>query len=103
MDPCHVAKQIIIKSVRKWYDEECKNRNVSKIIGTQLQLLIENLYESKEKNLKKKITKGITELCDSNKYGGTKGIENIIDDIFADKNFAKNRLKTELELHQATK
>ena len=98
MEPYTVAKEIIIKSIKKWYLEECSQRSVEKIIGDDLQGLIENLYNRKEEVLKKKIRKGIVQLCNEEKYGGAEGIDNIITDIFGDEELAKKRVKYEIEL-----
>jgi len=98
MEPYTVAKEIIIKSIKKWYVDECIQRSVEKIIGDDLQELIQNLYTRKEEVLKKKIRKGIVQLCNEQKYGGATGIDNIINDIFGDEELAKKRVKYEIEL-----
>lgn len=102
MDPYHVTKQIIIKCTKKWYQEECNKKNVEKIENKELEKLINQLYDDKMTSLKKRIKKGILELCEKSSYNGEEGINNIIKEIFNDDDFCKKRIKTEIELYNAS-
>jgi len=102
MKPSEVAEQVVYKFVKKLYEEELISQNKSSLTNQEIETLVEKTYHEKEQSLRKRIKTAIQKLCITEDINDEK-IENLLQKIFKDPQFNKNKIIQEIKIQQALK
>lgn len=91
-------KNIIFFFIKKEYNNYLKINKIRFISEGKLYNVVDNLYNSKRKEIKSFIRNCLKEMMDTNYPGAL--VENIIYEIFQDEKLAKNRVILEISNYQ---
>lgn len=93
-----LIKDITLHYVKFYYDKHLKDNNITFVEEDKLRDLVNNLYNDKQKDLRDYIRNTLkTNLGD--KYPKM-SVENILHEMFQDKEFAKEKVIQEIILYQ---
>lgn len=96
-----MIRDITLHYVKFYYDKYLKEKNLNVLIENEVQNLVNNLYEEKQQDLRKYIRESLK--------GNLKEqyprllVENILMEMFQDKEYAKQRVVDEICMYQKTK
>ena len=95
-------KDLIYFYVKTNYSEYMKQQNVSIIPESEIPVLINQLYDERKEHIKVFILDSLKQLYadKSSEYPGDRNVSNILLNIFQDDELCKNRVTTEIKLHQ---
>ena len=95
-------KDLIYFYVKTNYESYLKNENIKIIPESEIDSVINTLYDNRKDHIKIFIIGSMKKLYeDKNEdYPGDQTIKNILLNVFQDDELCKNRLSTEIKLHQ---
>ena len=94
-------KDLIFFYIKTNYDNYLKENNLEFIPDDRIDQVISTLYTERKEHLKVFIKESLKKLL-KGEYPGDLVVLNILLEIFADDALCKNRLITEIKLHQQT-
>ena len=92
-------KDLVFFYVKTNYEHHLQANKIKTIPDDQIDIVITRLYIDRREHLKVFIKTSLKELL-KGEYPGDLIILNVLTDIFADDELCKNRLITEIKLHQ---
>jgi hypothetical protein len=97
-------KDLIFFYVKTNYNEYLREKDIIVIPDNEIDAVINDIYEGRQSHIKDFIHESLKTLYKDkmNEYPGQQTITNILMNIFHDDKLCKNRLITEIKLHQQT-
>jgi len=97
-------KDLIFFYVKTNYNEYLREKNIKVIPENEIDTVIDDIYEGRQAHIKDFIHESLKTLYQDkiDEYPGRQTITNILLNIFHDDDLCKNRLRTEIKLHQQT-
>lgn len=92
-------RDLIFFYIKTNYNQYLKDNHISMIPDDKIESVIHSLYDERKEHLKTFIKNSLKKIYNDN-YPGDLAVLNILMNIFDDDNLCKNRLKSEIILHQ---
>ena len=92
-------RDLIFFYIKTNYNQYLKDNHISMIPDDKIESVIHSLYDERKEHLKTFIKNGLKKLYKDD-YPGDLAVLNILMNIFDDDDLCKNRLKSEIILHQ---
>ena len=88
--------------VKTNYESHLKEKNIKIIPEDEIEGVITNLYDDRKSHIQEFILESLKTLYKdkTEEYPGDRNIKNILLNIFQDSELCKNRLSSEIKLHQ---
>ena len=92
-------KELIQFYIKTNYEQYLKDNQLDYIKTEDIPQVIESLYEVRKTHIKEFVKNSLQQLL-TKEYPGDLVVTRLLDEIFSDDEFCKNRLVTEITLHQ---
>jgi len=99
LDSINLIRDITLHYVKYYYEKYLEEHNIKLIPDAELIALVSRLYNEKQKDLKDYIRKNMRENLEA-KYNSII-VENALEEMFSDKDFAIQRVVIEILNYQA--
>jgi len=94
-----MVKDLILFYVKENYTNYLQTNNIKMIPEDDIQQVVEQIYTDRKPHLKEFLKSSLKELM-KDEYIGDLAVQSICNGIFADDEFCKNRIITEINLYQ---
>ena len=94
-----IVKDLILFYVKENYTNYLQTNNIKMIPEDDIQQVVEQIYTDRKPHLKEFLKSSLKELM-KDEYIGDLAVQSICNGIFADDEFCKNRIITEINLYQ---
>jgi hypothetical protein len=98
IDTINLIRDVTLHYVKYYYEKYLKEHNVNKIPEVELKELVSKLYVEKQKDLRDYIRKNMKENL-KDQYSSLL-VENALEEMFSDKEFAIQRVVSEIVNYQ---
>ena len=98
IDTINLIRDVTLHYVKYYYEKYLKENNVNKIPEVELKELVSKLYVEKQKDLRDYIRKNMKENL-KDQYSSLL-VENALEEMFSDKEFAIQRVVSEIVNYQ---
>ena len=97
-----IIKELILFYVKENYTNYLKSSNIEKIPEKEIPEVVTKIYSERKPHLKGFLKTSLQEIMKDD-YIGDLAVQTICNEIFADDEFCRNRIITEINLYQKQK